>query len=240
MPTYRKPPILEAVIGVHLASPLEDRVRERFRLKVEKEYPRLLELREFHINAEQKTVAVNARGYQLQSADTLDRIVLLPGEFNLARLAPYLGWDQLATRAAGDWATLLTIEQHPRLEKLATRYINRIDIPVPRGSEPPDLRDYFRISIAKPEGCFEEKNQSFTLTFEDFSPDHRTRFRIELSTVVPELIDNVSVRLDIEAQTAEGLPSRLDEAWGLLDHLHEMKNQYFEMIITDKARKLFE
>jgi uncharacterized protein (TIGR04255 family) len=241
MPEYRKPPITEAVIGTRFSAPLEPRVRERFRIKRQKVYPKYVELREFAIDGEKNSLNVTVRGHQLQGGnDSLDRAVLLPNEFNTARLAPYLGWDDLERKATENWEALLSIEPHPRLQTLSTRYINRIDIPVPMGSAPLRVGDYFRLGLSTPANLFKNGKPDFSITFIEYSADGRIKFKINFTTVIPMLIDHVSFTLDIDATTATDLPPRLSDAWDQIQVLHHAKNACFEALITDHARELFQ
>jgi uncharacterized protein (TIGR04255 family) len=60
--------------------------------------------------------------------------------FAMSRLAPYENWNAVRDEARRLWDIYRSIAKPSKLIRLAVRYINRIDMPLPLG----DFKDYLR------------------------------------------------------------------------------------------------
>ena len=239
--TYPKPPITEAVIAFHFSDPLGTRERERFQIKVNRDYPRAEELRNVRLTVgPQVSVEQLVSGHKLSSADGLSIVMLMPEQLSTCRLAPYANWDQLITSARANWDDLLTIVSRPRFKTLSTRYFNRIDIPVKSRDKIVDQNQYFNLGIRYPEGDFRPIPATFSMQVVIPSTDGRFQHVVNFGSAFPELIDHASFLLDIDTSTVGELPSRLDDVWSLVNELRDRKNYCFEAFITDDTRKLFQ
>jgi uncharacterized protein (TIGR04255 family) len=69
--------------------------------------------------------------------------------FSASKLAPYTDWHDLRTQARDLWAKYRKATDPVLITRLALRYINRIDIPLPIS----DLKEYMRtIPEISPDG----------------------------------------------------------------------------------------
>ncbi|MBX9678661.1 MAG: TIGR04255 family protein, partial [Gemmataceae bacterium] len=91
-------------------------------------------------------------GYRFVSADGLQLFQARKDGFTHNRLAPYLGWEPFRTEARRLWSVYREVAKPVSVKRVAVRYINRIDIPLPG----PELKEYLRtspeVSPALPQG----------------------------------------------------------------------------------------
>lgn len=119
--------------------------------------------------------------------------------------------------------------------RLAVRYINRIDLPLPVH----DLKDYLRtvpeVSPDLPQGL-----AGYFMQVAIPQEDIKSTVLLNETIVPPAKPDVVSVVLDIDIFRTEDLPSEEEPMWGLFEELRIRKNSVFEACITDRTRELFQ
>src|SRR5262249_10954306 len=120
-----------------------------------------------------------------------------------------------------------------RIERVAVRYINRLDLPGDRV----ELKDYLRTA---PE-LSPDLVQGLVGFFMQLNIPHTdikcTSLLNEITVEAPEP-GVVSVVLDIDLFRTEDLPQAEQDLWSLFETLHERKNEIFEACITDRTREL--
>ncbi len=91
-PPYEKPPIIEAVIAIHFAVPLEQKSIDVFTLKRRAGFPRSEDMVEvntsFDTQAERTASSMKKIGRRLYSADGARVIIILPTQFSVQRGRP--------------------------------------------------------------------------------------------------------------------------------------------------------
>jgi uncharacterized protein (TIGR04255 family) len=237
---YEKAPITEAIIDLRVKLPegvsLSD--LERVHEMVVEEYPErknrnLLETR-MEVG---KSVATSSRsthiGFLCSSSDSRQVFQARRDGFTMSRLAPYQTWAHLRDEARRLWDVYREITSPAAIERVAVRYINRLDLPLPLA----DFRDYVRtapeVSPDLPQGLAGFFFQ-VTIPQEDIG----STLLLNEAMVEPASPNVVSVVLDIDLFRTNGLSSKEEDLWNLLEKLRERKNEVFEACITDKLREL--
>lgn len=240
---YPRPPITEAVLALHFKGDFDHRTLERFSIKQKNEFPRSEKLVEntISITANQKpTIKTEPHGIKLTSEDK-GRITRIGGkQFAVIHLAPYNNWDDLLSDAQKQWSAMRTIEAGKTIEKISTRFINRIDIPA-KADQHIALKDYFNLGISLPKALAGAPITAFELQTNLMDPSQRyLQIVRSRQAQPPPLIDHLSIVLDIDVVSHTPLPTKDEDVWSLAGELRALKNGIFENCITDKSRALFQ
>jgi len=242
-PHYSKAPITEAIIDIRVRLP--ERVRlddlERLHGVIRADYPgkSSRSLFQGRFEAEEKGVSASAikkpMGFLFKSRDEKQIVQARLDGFTMSRLAPYESWEPFRDEARRMWTLYRDAVNPDAATRIAVRYINRIDVPLPCG----DLKDYFRTVPEVAPGLPQLLSGLFmqlTIPQNDIGcTTILTEALIEPTT--PEV---TSVVLDIDLFRSENVPQGDPELWALFETLHDRKNHVFEACITNKTRELIE
>jgi uncharacterized protein (TIGR04255 family) len=242
---YARPPIIEAVIEVRFASEIAQPAMERFNRTIRREYPLAEAGYEVSVQLEvgQPSAAPRAisaqkfANFKLTDRDGTDLILLGAAQLASIRLAPYCGWETFLTAFKRNYATLRKITGHRHLARVATRYVNRIDVPRREGDKVRST-DYVLIEPRSTTEIVEITG--FASRVVGVVPSIDGQVIVNAGTVISPLIDHVSFLLDIDLYKDKDLPTKDEEVWDLLRNLRQHKNILFEAFITDRARELFD
>lgn len=246
VPPYPKAPIQEALLGFHFEPHLERRALERLARAQRKSFPAQQQMFDITVEANKKPSpgAVKANGFILTNADRAVSIVVRPETISAARLPPYTTWDDLVEHAKGVWESIKKVAGHPKVSRLSTRFINRIDIRTRpfASSAPPqslNLSDYFQFGFTIPQQLTGFPIENFHISWHSGDLTGSLKHTIQLAATPSPLIDHASFVLDIDVATTEPIPMRDNEMWEIAKALRERKNEIFQACITDKTRRLF-
>ncbi len=241
-----KAPITEALIDIRVELPpgkgLADLSEVRDQLA--DQYPGCRERRRFHgklsFKASDPPVMDVSQegldGYLMTSADGRQVVQARLDGFTFSRLRPYQNWEHLRSQAKSLWGTYHQALRPVRIVRIAVRYINRIEIPVPVGDLkewlltgpelapglPQSLADYF-FKIHLP---FNEPHGFVNITQKiDFEPK-------DAPNCVP-LIFDIDAFLPIATDTSD------EEVWARFEDLRSIKNRVFFESTTKKTLELF-
>lgn len=239
---YPKAPITEAVIDLRVELSPDVSVAELKRVRAEQEvaYPTIEKLNE-NIGQMQFGPQVSAAastnkhvGFRFKSEDGKQIHQARLDGFTMNRLAPYQNWNSFRTEARRLWDIYRSVAKPCKIVRVAVRYINRIDIPLPMR----DFRDYLR---TVPEVSPDLPQELSSYFMQLVIPQDDVQGLALINETIIEFTENVvSVVLDIDISRTEDLPLEEDGMWELFEKLHIKKNKVFEACITDKARELFQ
>ncbi|NKB49593.1 MAG: TIGR04255 family protein [Alphaproteobacteria bacterium] len=154
--------------------------------------------------------------------------------FTYSKLKPYQDWEELRDNTRRLWSVFRDTTKPKRVVRLASRFINRIELPLPV-----DFDEYFntKIQIADelPQGIAEQFCRIvvpqleqglvavITTTLEKPGEDR---------TIIPFLFD-IDVFKDVDYEVDA------DEIWDDLERIREYKDDIFFYSTTEKAKNLF-
>lgn len=154
--------------------------------------------------------------------------------FTFNKLRPYENWTVFRSEAKSFWDMYIDLFVPRKVTRIALRYINRIEVPLP-------LKDFKEYILTNPE--IAPKLSQFI--------DH---FFMQLILPNPEIQAKAIITQTMEPATAKNkLPLILDidvfseavyvdnkeEIWNDFEKLHVFKNEIFFNSLTDKAKELF-
>lgn len=240
---YKKPPIIEAVIAVHLSAPLEQKDIDTFARKSQKRLPVSEDIIQmgalYNAATKHHTSNVNKIGYKLSSAERTRVIMIQPLQIGVIQLAPYTDWGTFYSEARSHWEVLKKIVGYKPVSRVSTRYINRIDIPVSSGGYV-DLQKYLNVGLSLPPYAQAMSLQNFSLN-SSLNNSHGENLQVlQVATVPSPLIDHLSITIDIDVATTGQVPLDDGKLWDLINSLRKYKNDLFESCITADTRNLFQ
>lgn len=155
--------------------------------------------------------------------------------FTFSRLAPYEKWESFRDEARRLWNVYQVATNPESVNRVAVRYINRLNLPLPLN----DFKDYLRtvpeISPDLPQGL-----SNYFMQLQIPQEDLNGMLVLNETLITPSEDNVVSVILDIDLFCQVNFPSDKNVLWDLLEQLRIRKNEVFEACITDSTRKLLE
>lgn len=175
------------------------------------------------------------RGWAFVAADKLQIWQARVDGFSLSRLAPYQSWPPFRDEARRLWELCKPVFRPEQITRIAVRYINRLELPLPLR----DFKDYLQtvpeVSPKLPQGL-----ASYFMQLQIPQEDVKSLLVLN-QQLVPNLTPEpktASVILDIDLFRVQELPQDEDGLWNCFEQLHEKKNEVFEGCITDLTREL--
>lgn len=239
---YAKPPITEAVIDIriqsapHLFVSKFDGPSEQIKAEYPKRENITITEAQMTFGPEPSASATGTKiGYLFRSLDGKFIVQMRTNGFTLSRLAPYAHWDSLRDEARKLWNVYREAAQPVVPTRVAVRFINRIDIPLPMR----DLSDYLR--------TFPEVSKDLPQLLNGYlmqlliALEQGTMLSLIQATVPAPNPQVSSISLDIDIFKESPAEFDSDEkVWEFLESLRDKKNEVFEGCITNKSRSLFE
>lgn len=246
---YRNPPIQEAVVDVQVVpcAPLPDHA---FGMLEDSERANYSTIKPLHGLEGVFHAPIPAAGLQpvlsssieseiigrvMSNSDRTQVFQARRDGFAFSRLHPYTAWEEVRREASRLWATYRRVVQPISIRRVALRYVNRLDLPLPVG----DVRQYLRTHAE----LAPELNQTvsrFFLQVQVPYPSVRATLNLTEAIVPPFKAGTAAIVLDIDLWSSEPIQDEGDVLWQRFDELHACKNEIFEACITDAARRLFE
>ncbi|MFE1744384.1 TIGR04255 family protein [Coleofasciculus sp. H7-2] len=237
---YSRAPITEAVIDLRVQLPEEvklDTLAQVY-LTIQTDYP----IREDMFVVEGLMIAgasVGATasqtqiGYRFSSSNQKQIFQARLDGFSFSQLAPYDSWETFREQAHRLWSIYRSLTNPKAIARIAVRYINRLDIPLPLN----DFKDYLRtvpeVSPDLPQGL-----SGYFMQLQIPQHDLEAMLVLNQAIVPPPAPDVVSVLLDIDVFRERDIPNDQVGLWNYLEQLHIRTDQVFEACITDRTREL--
>ena len=182
------------------------------------------------------TPPVTEDGYLFQSRDGTRIVQARLDGFSFNQLKPYGTWEALRDEAKEHWARYVDIAHPESVKRIALRYINRIELPLPIT----EFRDYIRIAPDIPPGV-PQAVQNFFIRLEIPYPNGALAIVTEAlqPTADPKTADRLPLIFDIDVIREESFSPPFTEIWEKFEELRRMKNDIFFNTITPLAEVLF-
>lgn len=183
------------------------------------------------------TPPVTEDGYLFQSRDGTRIVMARLDGFSFHQLKPYGTWEALRDEAKEHWNRYVDIAHPESVKRIALRYINRMELPLPIR----DFKDYVRIGPDIEAAGVPQGVQNFFIRLE--IPYPSGALAIITETTQPPEDPTTSGKLplifDIDAIRAESFGPPFAEIWEKFEELRQMKNDIFFSTITPLAEVLF-
>ena len=239
---YAHAPITEALIDIQVDLPagFDPGQLEEFHASIASQYP--VKNKGFDVQMQAEFSPSQAgpakttqtlRGFAFVSADGRQVVQVRRDGFTFSRLAPYETWEDLRTEARRLWELYRSAVKPIQMTRVAVRYINQINIPLPMR----DFADYLR-TIPQVSPGLEQGLATFFMRLEQ-PQDDIGAYLVLTEAMMPTTATNVCpVVLDIDVFGRDLKLTDDKEAWDFLELLRNRKNDVFEGCITDATRRL--
>jgi uncharacterized protein (TIGR04255 family) len=173
-------------------------------------------------------------GFVFKSADGKQIVQMRLDGFSFHRLKPYQHWVPFRDEARRLWRLYQPYMTGAKVVRLALRYINRIEIPLPFK----DFREYIlttpEIAPGVPQNLVE-----FIMRIVIPRPDGNA-FAIVTETHQPIQGTKLPLIFDVETFQAGIWEPAEESIWDSLESLREFKNDIFFKSITDKTKEMLD
>lgn len=240
---FTNPPITEALLDIRTTLPKETNLEilAAFQDIIKSEYPIKKERRtgEFQIATGANPTVISSSdrvtGYLFQSSDAKKIVQARLDGFTFNKLKPYSDWPTFSTEAKSLWQHYLKIAKPTNTLRLALRYINRIELPLPFS----DFKEYI---LTVPEVAPGMPNGLSGFFMQLVIPN----LEIESTALVTVTIESkakdqskLPLIFDIDVSRNIVLKPDSEEIWSIMDKLRAFKNQVFMNSFTEKTKELF-
>jgi uncharacterized protein (TIGR04255 family) len=181
------------------------------------------------------TMSSHHSGFSYKSADLKYVFQAQVAGFTLSRLAPYENWDQFSTEAKRLWGAYKSIAKPEKATRIALRYINRVDIPLPLIDFSEYLRTLPEISSDLPQGLSGYFMQ-LAIPLDGLT---NGLVIINETMVPPPSPDFTSILLDIDVSVSDSVSTDSDLIWETFEKVRHKKNLVFNACLTEKAKEMF-
>lgn len=239
---YPAPPIIDSVIELRFQVPIAAREFEKAakRLALDYAHHEVGEEAEVEVRVTSGEITPSLkdprRVHTLSSEDQASRVRFDPYKIFWSRLPPYEGWDPLEERLFRDLANFPKKLGFPSISRVGVRFRNRLDVPV-NDAGVASYEDYIAVNIELPD-IFDPHDGYVWKVVKHFK-DRPLSATVNSGIIAPEIPKTVAILLDIDVYMQRELPSSLDELKGALATMRDLKNEIFEICVTDKARESF-
>jgi uncharacterized protein (TIGR04255 family) len=235
-------PIVEAILDINAKMPkgVTPEALNKFYDKVKTRFPEKKERRFFkggiELGSESSTFASQSGTDGFLFESQIDKKIVqarLDG-FTFNKLRPYENWKCFREEAYELWNLYCDIAEVKKVTRIALRYINRIEVPLPLG----DFKDYLLIT---PEVTpqLPQELAHFLLRLVIPNDDIGATATI-IETMGQKTPDNkLPLILDIDVWQLKEYESDYRQMWKDFEKLRVFKNDIFFNSTTDRAKELF-
>jgi uncharacterized protein (TIGR04255 family) len=173
-------------------------------------------------------------GYLFQSPIAKKIVQARIDGFTFNKLKPYESWNAFRSEARKLWDIYFQITNPVRISRIALRYINRIEVPLP-------IKDFKEYVLTAPEIApkLPQALNHFFMRLEIPNPDIHAIALITQTMENPTENQRLPLILDIDVFSKTGFINSDDEMWEEFEKLRTFKNDIFNNSITEKTKELF-
>ncbi len=173
------------------------------------------------------------QGYVYKSKDEKNVVQFRIDGFTFSRLYPYTEWEDVLLEAKGLWKLYSSISVPELITRVALRYINRLDIPLPID----DLQEYFTAPPKIPDSLPQEMRHFFIKIVIQESDISANIVQALQGSSKPE---HVGIIFDIDVFKRQESGFDEDTIWQTFEQLRDLKNRIFFESITEKTARMYE
>ena len=235
-------PITEALIDLQVKLPADigvETLKSGHEL-ISTNYPQVLERRKWASQLQlskgkpptQVTSEAGPDGYFFISPDRKQMVQYRLDGFTFNRFKPYETWESLRDETFRLWEIYLRIASPEVITRVALRYINHLQFPLP-------IADFHLYLNAPPDVPGQLPHFVTSFLTRVVIVDSSTGAAANISQVL-ESISEGKVMLDIDVFKGTQFRAVANDAWDLLNSLRDLKNRIFFESVTDQTLRLYE
>jgi len=240
-------PITEALLDIRVKLPVQtdlktlgtfhDTIKQRYPVKQERvSWRGHFEVKVTPVAQVSQSAAGGPDGYSFTSVDGRQVVQARLDGFTFSRLKPYDKWEALRDEARELWQHYIGVALPETVTRVALRYINRIEIPLP-------IKDFKEYILTTPEIAPDLPQGLESFFMRMVIPDSKAQ-AVAIITETVEPIDESSKRIplifDIDVFRMAAFSVQDNSMWETFESLHVLKNEVFFKSITPKTKALFQ
>jgi uncharacterized protein (TIGR04255 family) len=238
---YKRAPITEALIDLRV-TPSEDvslDALRTIRVGYEEAYPHekrnIVGQVTFTSDGELNPVSTNQQiGFVYANQDESRLVQVRLDGFTFNQLAPYPTWKEFRDEAKTWWERYYTVVQPKAINRLAVRYINKLEIPFISAELNEYIKTYPWVSDQLPQNSV----SGYFMQLRIPQPDIRAMLVLSEALEGTPDQQSVAIILDIDLFCDDHIPNGEQAIWDYFEELRHRKNLIFESSITDAMREL--
>lgn len=173
------------------------------------------------------------QGYFFKSEDEKNIAQFRLDGFTFNRLRPYTEWESVLSEAKRLWGIYHSIASPEIVNRIAVRYINRLEIELPIK----DFNEYLTAPPTIPPSLPQGINQFFNrMVIHEGDKIINLVQAMEASTDIKK----IGIILDIDVFKVQGSGFDMEGIWSEFEQLRDLKNRVFFESITEKTARLYE
>ncbi|HVP00548.1 MAG TPA: TIGR04255 family protein [Bryobacteraceae bacterium] len=238
---YARAPITEAIIEIRVrpSSGVTGISCKEALEAIKKEYPDATDLMkmeaEIRGGPQVGALATQAlNGCARRSDERRQVVTAMPDRFAFSQLQPYAAWEEFQPTAKSLWRSYALALKPEAVTRIATRFVNRIELPLPVSELGKYLLTAPTLSPMMPQKEIAGAFMQLQLPQKDL----RCNVLLNLA-ILPPGESTFPVILDTDISD-EGEFSALEDdlVWARLEEFRWRKNEIFEACVTDEVRSL--
>ncbi|MFL5801682.1 MAG: TIGR04255 family protein, partial [Roseiflexaceae bacterium] len=207
---YSRSPLTEALIDIRVALPDGTPVETLASMQAGQEtlYPqrrkRVQFAGQFSVNAEEPSGITSQvhDGYIFSSEDGRQVVQARLDGFTFSRLAPYENWESFQGEARRLWKVYRSIARPETITRLAVRYINHLNLPLPIE----DFNHYLR-TIPEISSDLPQSLSGYFMQLQIPQPDLQAMLILNEALLESTIEDNITILLDIDIFRDTDIPN---------------------------------
>ena len=236
-------PIVEAILDVRVELPKDVTLETlaTFYDRVKTRYPEKQHRTEFSagIRFDQQGASLekpeaSQTGYLFRSPAEKKAVQARLNGFSFNKLKPYNNWDAFRTEGRELWEIYLKIANPLKVTRIALRYINRIEIPLPLS----DFKEYI-LTVPEVAPALPQALAHFFMRLVIPKPDIGATAIINQTMGIPGVGEKLPFIFDIDVVKETDYLGNEEEMWREFENLRIFKNEIFFKSITATAEELF-
>jgi len=239
---FTNAPITEALLDIKVQ--IEEGVTlndlKAFHTAIKERFPEITEQRIFHASfktGKDPTYTPGqerALGYLLRSQQDKKVVQYRFDGFAFNKLKPYENWAALKSEAMELWEPYLEQINPVKIVRIALRYINRIEAPLP-------MKHFNEYILTNPEIApnLPQKVSHFLMRIELPNDEIPATAIVTMTMEKPTKQQKLPLIFDIDVFRQVEYNKNMNEIWNDFDKLRNFKNDIFFNSITDKTKELF-
>ncbi len=236
---FAKAPIIEAIIDLTYGQDMSVEQTSAIKDALIPYYAKITSdpISELKIDVTTSAIAIKKDQFfhQLEGSDSTEIALVRPNGISVSKLAPYRCWNDLFDRFRRDTNAAMSAVGPIRVQRVATRFINRIDVPF--DGKTADYEHYLEVQIKLPKSI--GAIGPFQLAFNLVVPDQKANVVIQSAVVEPAVEGVASFILDIDVARTVDLPNNWDDTLDIINSFRGIKNFFYQQLLTAKALEDF-
>jgi uncharacterized protein (TIGR04255 family) len=239
---FRKAPIVEALFDIRALLPESVTLdtlatfQERLAGKYPSKQVRSTWTAQLQVKAEGPVAKGSGGpiGYMFKSADGKQIVQARKDGYSFSRLSPYTHWAAFSEEALTLWGKFVALAKPDKVQRVALRYINRMELPLPV-----ELKDYV---LTAPEIAPQLPQQLLSFFLRLVVPDETSQALaiITETTEDHETSPNqLPLILDIDVYREGTFATEVSKLRPVFEQLRDLKNRVFFGSLTERAKELF-